>query len=48
MAQLRFYCPDCDVNYCRADWETFPIFDEDFYDLTIGICPSGHRHTVDN
>jgi hypothetical protein len=43
-----FYCPDCDLNYCRADWETFPIFDEGFYDYTIGICPSGHRHTVDD
>jgi hypothetical protein len=41
-----FYCPDCDLNYCRADWETFPVFDEGFYDCTIGICPSGHRHTV--
>lgn len=43
-----FYCPDCDLNYCRADWETFPIFDEGFYDCTISICPSGHRHTVDD
>jgi hypothetical protein len=43
-----FYCPECDSNYCRADWETFPIFDEGFYDCTIGICPSGHRHTVDD
>jgi hypothetical protein len=43
-----FYCPDCDVSYCRADWETFPIFDEGFYDCTIGICPNGHRHTVDD
>jgi hypothetical protein len=23
-----FYCPGCDLNYCRTDWETFPIFDE--------------------
>jgi hypothetical protein len=25
-----FYCPDCDLNYCRADWHTIPIFDEGF------------------
>jgi hypothetical protein len=43
-----FYCPDCGLNYCHADWETFPVFDEGFYDCTIGICPRGHRHTVDD
>jgi hypothetical protein len=43
-----FYRPDCGLNYCRADWETFPLFDEGFYDCTIGICPHGHRHTVDD
>jgi hypothetical protein len=43
-----FYCPGCDLNYCRADWHSFPIFDEGFYDCTIGICPGGHRHTVDD
>ena len=40
--------PECGLNYCRTDWETFPVFDEGFYDCTIGICPSGHRHTVDD
>ena len=43
-----FYCPDCDLNYCRGDWNTFSIFDEGFYDCTIGICPYGHRYTVDD
>lgn len=43
-----FFCPDCGLNYCRADWDTFPVFDEGFYDCTTGICPSGHRHTVDD
>lgn len=43
-----FYCPQCALNYCQADWDTFPVFDEGFYDCTIGICPSGHRHTVDD
>ena len=43
-----FYCPECDLNYCRADWKTFPIFDDGLYDCTIGICRNGHRHTVDD
>ncbi len=43
-----FYCSDCKLNYCRADWKTFPIFDDGFYDYTIGTRPSGHRHTVDD
>jgi predicted RNA-binding Zn-ribbon protein involved in translation (DUF1610 family) len=40
-----FYCPDCGLNYCRADWKTWPVFDEGFYDCTMGICPGGHRHS---
>jgi hypothetical protein len=43
-----FYCPDCGPNYCRADWDTVPVFDEGFYDYIIGICLGGHRHTVDD
>jgi hypothetical protein len=43
-----FYCSDCDLNYCRADWHTVAVFDEGFYDYTIGICPGDHRHTVDD
>ena len=43
-----FYCPDCHLNYCRADWHIFPIFDESFYDCTVGICPNGHRYTIDD
>jgi len=43
-----FFCPDCGLNYCRADWHTTPVFDKGFYDCTVGVCPSGHRHTVDD
>ena len=43
-----FYCPDCDLNYCRADWDTYVLVDEGFYDCTMGICPNGHRHMVDD
>jgi predicted RNA-binding Zn-ribbon protein involved in translation (DUF1610 family) len=42
-----FYCPDCELNYCSRDWDTSVVFDEDFYDYTEGVCPNGHRHTLD-
>lgn len=43
-----FYCPDCDLNYCRADWDTYVLVDQGFYDCTMGICPNAHRHMVDD
>ena len=44
----RFYCPECELTYCRGDWDTYVLFDEGFYDCTMGTCPSGHRHMVDD
>lgn len=41
-----FYCTDCGLNYCRADWDAYVLVDDDFYDCTMGICPSGHRHMI--
>jgi hypothetical protein len=43
-----FYCPDCELNYCRADWNAEVFFDEGFYDRTVGTCPHGHRHVLDD
>ena len=43
-----FYCPDCELNYCRADWSTEVRTDDGFYDCTMGTCPNGHRHMVDD
>ena len=43
-----FYCPDCAQNYCRADWRTYVVFDEGFYDCTMGRCPRGHEHMIDD
>lgn len=43
-----FWCPDCGLSYCTADWRPFPVFDDGFYDRTIGICPNSHRHTIDD
>ena len=43
-----FYCPDCAQNYCRADWRTYVLFDEGFCDCTMGRCPRGHEHMIDD
>ena len=43
-----FYCPDCGLNYCPRDWETYVLFDEGFYDCTKGRCPEGHEHMLDD
>jgi hypothetical protein len=43
-----FYCPDCELNYRSKDWDTYVLVDEGFYDCTMGTCPSGHQHMVDD
>lgn len=43
-----FYCPDCELNYCSRDWDTCVLAGEGFCDCTMGICPNGRRHTLDN
>jgi hypothetical protein len=43
-----FYCPDCQLNYCRSDWNINIVFDEGFYDYTMGTCPQGHQYVVDD
>ena len=41
-----FYCPECELNYCRADWDIYVEFNVGLYDCVLGICPNGHRHLV--
>jgi hypothetical protein len=43
-----FYCPDCELNYCGADWHAEVLWDDGFYDRTMGTCPHGHRHLLDD
>ena len=43
-----FYCPGCAQNYCRADWRTSFLFDEGSCDCTMGRCPRGHEHMIDD
>jgi hypothetical protein len=55
-AQLRridweltpFCCPDCEQNYCRADWHAVVLFNGGSYDCTMGRCPRGHEHMIDD
>ena len=41
-----FYCPECELNYCGADWDICIEFNVGLYDCILGICPNGHRHIV--
>jgi hypothetical protein len=43
-----FYCPECAACYCSTHWATEVIFDEGFYDCTMGVCPAGHRELLDD
>ena len=43
-----FYCPDCGLNYCSRDWNTYVLIDEGFYDCIKGRCPEGHEHMLDD
>ena len=42
------YCPQCRLNYCSADWNTYVLFDDGFYDCTMGTCPNAHKHMIDD
>lgn len=42
-----FYCPECGLNYCSRDWDTYADFNVGVYDCIMGTCPNGHRHIVD-
>jgi hypothetical protein len=43
-----FFCPECGLNYFSKDWDIYVLLDEGFYDCAVGICPNGHRHTLDD
>lgn len=45
-----FRCAACGevAGVCRADWSTEVRTDDGFYDCTMGTCPNGHRHMVDD
>ena len=46
---VAFYCDDCGQVYCDQCWRVgTPVFDEGFYDYTLGTCPQGHEQIVDD
>lgn len=46
---VSFYCLACRRVYCDTCWQAgSPVFDEGFYDYTLGTCPQGHEQTIDD
>jgi hypothetical protein len=46
---VAFYCDECRQVYCDNCWRLgTPVFDEGFYDYTLGTCPRGHEQIVDD
>jgi hypothetical protein len=46
---VAFYCQACEQVYCDNCWQlSTPVFDEGFYDYTLGTCPQGHEQIVDD
>ena len=46
---IAFYCEACGQVYCDNCWSLgTPVFDEGFYDYTLGTCPQGHEQIVDD
>jgi hypothetical protein len=46
---VAFHCRTCAAVYCEACWRlSAPVFDEGFYDYTMGTCPQGHEQRVDD
>ena len=42
------YCVACNAHYCNAHWLKFPVFDDGFYDYSVGFCPKNHRVKLDD
>jgi hypothetical protein len=46
---VAFHCRVCAAVYCDGCWRlSAPVFDEGFYDYTLGTCPHGHEQMVDD
>jgi hypothetical protein len=46
---VAFHCAACNAIYCDTCWQLGPpVFDEGFYDYTLGTCPEGHEQVVDD
>lgn len=46
---VAFHCGACEQVYCDRCWQLSPpVFDDGFYDYTLGTCPRGHEQVVDD
>lgn len=46
---VAFHCRGCGAVYCQDCWQIGPpVFEEGFYDYTLGTCPAGHEQVVDD
>lgn len=45
---LDFYCRECNKVYCENHFSLLPVWDDGFYDYTLGTCPKGHERIVDD
>ncbi|MHA1339254.1 MAG: hypothetical protein ACTSRZ_04345 [Promethearchaeota archaeon] len=45
---LDAYCPECNKIYCKRHYSLEIVYDEGFYDYTMGTCPEGHKRIVDD
>jgi hypothetical protein len=44
-----FFCWTCRLPYCESCWHPGgPVFDEGYYDYTLGTCPAGHEQIIDD
>jgi hypothetical protein len=41
-----FWCPTCSVSYCADHWVMQTVFDDGFYDYTLGRCIQGHERMI--
>ncbi|AEI93873.1 hypothetical protein [Roseobacter litoralis] len=45
----RSFCPTCQLCYCEEHWRIAEHVESGgWYDKTIGTCPKGHRHILDD
>ncbi len=42
------FCPECNQIFCHGHFHLKELWEEGFYDCTVGTCPNGHRRVVDD
>lgn len=42
------WCPTCSRVYCRTHYRVREVYDDGFYDVSMGTCPQGHERELDD